>query len=125
MITNLGKKEILSRILNGNDKAVLHLYKTDKILGILDTVQSFDEVNSIGYTPIRLESQWSITSISPITASYVEVSFNFDISIIAYGYYITNSTNTIVLFAEKFTDGQYKTSNAGGTIKIIPSIQLP
>jgi|WetSurMetagenome_2_1015567.scaffolds.fasta_scaffold904066_2 hypothetical protein len=117
MIPNLGKKEILSRIFNGLDKAKLHLYSVDIPLSLTDTISSYTEVG----TAISLSSLWNI---SQNLATYSEVSFDFNNSILAYGYYVTNSSNTIVLFSERFGDGPYRTNVTGGSIKVTPSIQL-
>jgi hypothetical protein len=121
MIPNVGKKEILVRILNGIDKCNLHLYKTDKVLALTDVVSTYVEVAGAGYSPISLSSLWIIKEN---TASYVELSFDLNAAATAYGYYVTNSANTIVLFSERFGDGPYTTQAIGGSIKVTPSIQL-
>ena len=40
-----------------------------------------------------------------------------------YGYFVTNNAGTVLLWAERFTDGPYNLPSGGGSIKITPSIE--
>jgi len=124
LVPNVGEREMLERILNGSDKCVLHLYKVDKTPAETDVVTSYTEVNTGGYAPITLSNTWNISTTDPTEASYAQVSFDFTGAATVYGYYVTNNNGTILLWAEKFSDGPYNIPSGGGSIKITPKIQL-
>jgi len=123
LVPNVGEEEMLERILNGTDKCVLHLYQVDKTPAEADVATGYTEVNTGGYAAITLSSQWTISG-DPTEASYTQVSFDFTGAATVYGYYVTSNDNSILLWAERFSDGPYNIPSGGGSVKITPKIQL-
>lgn len=124
LVPNVGEREMLARILNGTDKSKIHLYQVDKTPAETDTAAGYTEVNTGGYALITLSSTWTIGVADPTEASYVQVSFDFTSAATVYGYYVTDNANSILLWAEKFSDGPYNIPSGGGSVKITPKIQL-
>lgn len=123
LVPNVGEKEMLERILNGTDDLVLHLFQVDHTPVEADVVTSYQEVNTGGYTEISLTAAWTIAG-DPTEGSYPQVSFAFTGAATVYGYYVTNGDSSILLWAERFSDGPYNIPSGGGSVKITPKIQL-
>lgn len=123
LVPNVGEKEMLERILNGADDLVLHLFQVDHTPVEADVATSYTEVNTGGYAAISLTSPWTIAG-DPTEGGYPQVSFDFTGAATVYGYYVTNGDNSILLWAEKFSDGPYNIPSGGGSVKITPKIQL-
>lgn len=126
LVPNVGEKEMLERILNGTDDLVLHLYGNtggDHVPAETDVVTSYDEVNTGGYGQKALTAPWVISG-DPTEGSYPQVSFDFTGAATVYGYYVTNGDSSILLWAERFSDGPYNIPSGGGSVKITPKIQL-
>lgn len=124
LVPNVGEREMLTRILNGADKCKLKLYKVDKVPAETDIVDSYTEVDTGGYTELSLSAQWTIGTADPTEASYTQVSFDFTGAATVYGYFVTDASESILLWAEKFNDGPYNIPSGGGSVKITPKIQL-
>jgi len=123
LVPNVGESEMLERILNGADDLVLHLFEVDHTPVEADVVTSYDEVSTGGYASIALTSPWTISG-DPTEGAYPQVSFDFTGAATVYGYYVTNGDNSILLWAERFSDGPYNIPSGGGSVKITPKIQL-
>ena len=123
LVPNVGEDEMLERIVNGTDKLNLHLY-SDEITPVeASTTASFTECTGSGYALKALTATWTVAG-DPTEASYAQQSFDFTGSQTVHGYYLTNSGNSILMWAEKFTDGPYNIPSGGGSVKITPKIQL-
>ena len=68
-----------------------------------------------------------MTDADPSEASYAKQTFtssagsqNQDV----YGYYVTNSGGTILLWIEAFSDGPYNVANNGDKIEVTPKFTL-
>ncbi|MCK9571402.1 hypothetical protein M0R72_20810 [Candidatus Pacearchaeota archaeon] len=125
---DVGEVEILKRALNysATGDVKLHLYKNNKTPAEGDTHADYTEATGDGYAAITLTgSSWTIaTSVGVTTASYAQQTFtiNDQTDTSYYGYYVTNSAGTVLLWAELFTDGPYPMGTAGGTVKVTPKI---
>lgn len=129
LVPNVGEVELLSRLLNKNapDNVVLHLYTNNVTPDEADVVGTYTEATAAGYSAITLTgASWSVATVTgTTTASYAQQTFTFTAAEPAvYGYYVTNNAGTVLLWAERFTDGPYAIPSGGGTIKITPKIEL-
>jgi hypothetical protein len=124
LVPNVGEQEMLERILNAVsvDNVKIHLYSDNVTPAEADTIASYTLVTSPA--AISLDgTSWDTTSVVG-TASYAQQTFTYSGTGTAYGYVVTNDDGTILLWAERFTDGPYEIPSGGGTIKITPSISL-
>jgi len=123
LVPNVGEKEMLERILNGIDELVLHLFQVDHTPVEGDVSTSYDEVDGGGYNQIILSAPWTVAG-DPTEGSYPQVSFDFTGAATVYGYFVTDNLGSILLWAERFSDGPYNIPSGGGSVKITPKIQL-
>ena len=92
------------------------------------TVGSFTECATGGYVKKSLDgvvsaSAWTISSLVGVTtASYPEQEFVMTSALTAYGYYVTSSAETALLWAERFTGAPFTIPSGGGSIKVTLNI---
>lgn len=115
---------------------LLHLYSNPHTPSDDSTLSSFLQSGSLvtgtGYASVPLVSSgWSIsdpTTNATVTASYTEVVFSFTTGFgtltQAYGYFVTNSTGTALLWAELFSGGPFTMPTGGGSIAITSRVTL-
>lgn len=120
VITNTGKAEMLARVLNYTDDLIIHLFINDVTLSVNNILSDFTEMTAADYASIKLDQNWSITND---TASYVEVSFDVTEAATAYGFYITDESETILLWAEKY-DTPETVGAGGGSFLITPEMVI-
>ncbi len=123
---NAGAQEIAKRALNfsATGDVKLKLYSSNTTLSETTVVGDLTEATFTGYSAVTLTgASWTVTSADPASASYAQQTFtssagsqNQNI----YGYYVTNSGGTILLWAETFSDGPYNIVNNGDLIKVTP-----
>jgi len=127
---NVGVQEILRRALNysATGDVKLHLFKSNSTPAETDTTATYTEADFTGYASVTLTgASWTVTNADPASASYAEQSFTSSAgsqSQAVYGYYVTNSDSTTLLWAERFSDGPYTIVNNGDVIKVTPIITL-
>ena len=129
-VPNKGAQELLKRALNvsATGDVVLRLYKNNVTIAETTALANVTQADFTGYSAITLTgASWTVTDADPSVASYAKQTFtssagsqNQDV----YGYYLTNSGNTIVLWIEAFSDGPYNIANNGDKIEVTPSISL-
>lgn len=128
LVPDVGEVEMLKRILNfsATGDVRIHLYSNNYTPVEGSTVANFTECSAAGYASQLLTgASWSIaTSSGTSEAAYAERTFTFTATQVVYGYYVTNSANTIVLWAELFTGGPFNIPAGGGSVKVTPKIQL-
>jgi len=128
LVPNVGEEEMLKRIIgdvSGGD-VTLHLYGDNITPTETDTVSSYTELTGgNGYSKKVLDGTWTISG-DPTGASYPEYEFSFNSGTgeTVYGYFVTDSTDTVLLWAERFSDAPYTIPTGGGSIFITPKIQL-
>lgn len=124
LVPNVGETEMLDRILNvsASGDVKLHLYSDNVTPAEADTVASYTLVTDPAAITLTGAS-WDTTTTAG-TASYAQQTFTYTGAGTAYGYVVTNSAGTTLLWAERFTDGPYEIPSGGGTIKITPQISL-
>lgn len=129
LVPNSGEVEILKRLLNYSsaDNLRMKLFTSNTTPAEGDTVSTYTEASGNGYADkVLTGSNWTIATdgggISK--ASYAEQTFAFTGGPVSvYGYFVTNNAGTVLLWAERFTDGPYNLPSGGGSIKITPSIE--
>ena len=127
---NVGVQEMLKRALNvsATGDVKLHLYQNDVTPGESDTVATYTEATWTGYAEKTLTGgSWTVTNADPSEASYAQQTYTSTAGSqnqANYGYYVTNSANTILLWAERFTSAPYTIVNNGDTISVTPKFTL-
>lgn len=119
---DVGETELLSRMLNksATGDVKIQLYSSNTTPAESDTISTYTLITDPAAITLTGAS-WTVTTG---TASYSQQTFTFTGANTVYGYVVTNSAGTTLLWAEKFTDGPYSIPSGGGTIKITPSISL-
>lgn len=122
VVPNEGENKTLSLMLNKTnpEDLILRLYTNNKVPSAGDSISSFVEASGSGYAANNLvANDWVIESGDPTIASYPQVTFGFTGSLgDVYGYYVTQETSNVVMFAEKFSNGPFNIQNSGDEIRI-------
>jgi hypothetical protein len=110
---------------------VLHLYTNDPTSGPNPfapgtVIANFTEAAATGYNPITLVgSNWTTTTPASLgTAVYSEVTFTFTTAVSVYGYYVTSTNASTLLWCERFSGAPFTLPTGGGTIGISPKVTL-
>ncbi len=130
LVPNVGEGRMLKCIVNHTapENLVLHLFKSNTTPAETDTYATYTEADFTGYSSATLTgASWSITEGAPSYAGYAQQTFtssagsqNQDV----YGYVVNQTTSTILMWAEVFSDGPYNIANNGDAIKVTPYIEL-
>jgi hypothetical protein len=113
-----GKIELFNRFLgiNSTDLLKLKLYSTDRTPSDSDTISEYDELDGNGYSAIEIPlSDWSVVSDGTnIKAILQTQTFTFSglITRIS-GLYLTSNDDSLLIYAERFSDGPYLNYNLG------------
>jgi len=110
---------------------VLHLYENnltpddDTCVGC-GPPDEVTEATAAGYAAITLTgTNFTIATSGGITtAEYADVTFTFTTNATIYGYYVTNTSETAVLWVERFSGAPFSLPTGGGTIQITPKVSL-
>lgn len=129
LVPNEGEVELLSRLLNKNTtgNVVIRLYTNNHTPDEADVKSTYTESTALGYAAITLVgATWTVATAAGVTtATYPQQTFSYTAGEPSvYGYYVTDLSNSVLLWVEAFTDGPYVVPSGGGSIKIIPKIQL-
>lgn len=128
VFANVGNSYNLKVMLGINSYAnpVLHLFSNNYTPTTTDTVSNYTEVSATGYSSQSLSpGNWTVSLISGVeVASYITLSFTLGSSATIYGYYLTDSTNTVLVGAEQFSGSPYVYPSIGGTLNISLQIGL-
>jgi hypothetical protein len=130
VVPDQGEVKLLEYIVNKSAPSdlVLHLYVDDVDLSVEDfTVSSFTESTAAGYASANLVgANWDVSTTEGITAAVYDTSiaFSFTEGDSVYGYYVTNSSSTLVLWAERFPGAPFNLPSGGGEISVRPQLQL-
>lgn len=125
----VGEVILLQYIVNlvSPTNLVLHLYTNDPTIGQSTVIGNITEVAAgVGYNPITLAGTgWTTTTPgSQGTAVYSEVTFTFTTAQSVYGYYVTSTSASTLLWLEKFSGAPFTLPAGGGTIAITPRVTL-
>lgn len=129
LVPDVGEVELLSRMLNKNapDNVVLKLYTNNRTPAEGDDASSYTVSTGTGYADITLTgASWTVaTAAGTTTAEYAQQTFTYTgAEANIYGYYVVNNAETVLLWAEIFSDGPYSIPAGGGSVKITPKIEL-
>lgn len=108
IIPNEGLALFLTRLLNAN--MVLRLYTNNHVPSASDVASDYTEMSGLGYSSKTLTAgSWVLNGVE---ATYATQTFTFTAGtpISVYGYYVTNTSDGKVAFAENFTDGPFSAS---------------
>ena len=127
------------------DTLILRLFKNARTLSKSDSRFYFISATGAGYAYIVMTpTSWTINTLNPGTqdttmASYAQQTFTFTGADSIAGYWVTtvkartsgtgtpaapvvSLSDSILIWAEKFSDGPYIVPAGGGTIKVQPKI---
>jgi hypothetical protein len=129
-VPNVGEVKMLEHLLNKTapENLILKLFKSNTTPADTDTAASYTEADFTGYTNKTMTgTSWTVTSGDPTTGAYAQQTFASTAgsqSQSVYGYYVTQVTSGVLIWAERFTDGPYTIVNNGDEIRITPQITL-
>lgn len=127
MVPNVGEVEILTRAVT-YEGSKLKLYTNDYTCTETSVIGNFTECAVTGYAQKSLTgtvsgSTWVVSTASLITtASYAEQEFLPTTAVSVYGYMVTNSAGSTLLWAERFTGAPFVIPAGGGSIKVTLNI---
>ncbi len=133
LVPNEGEARMIAMITNAttaqNLNCVLALYKNNLTPASTDVLADYTAATFTGYSATTLTSaSWTITAASsgaPATAAQTSATTftcSGTTSEAIYGYYVYQTGATVVLWAERFSDGPYTIANSGD--KVILTCQL-
>jgi hypothetical protein len=106
LVPSVGDALCLSLIVNktAQGNLNLHLYTNNYTPAKTDTISNYTESTAAGYSAKTLTgASWTVATVSgTTTASYASQTFTYTASENLYGYFLTDSTNTTVVYAEAF-----------------------
>lgn len=106
----------------------MHLYTSNITPAESDVIGDYtpNEASDGSYTPASLTgASWTFSSVGgTTTASYAQQSFSFSSSANVYGYYVTDNSDTNLLWAERFNVAPFQIPSEGGEIAITPELEL-
>lgn len=118
---------IVNLARDNTDHNVLHLYDNDVDPSETSTASSFTEPSGgVGYAAITLTgSLWTVQQVGDVTtAVYSEQTFTFTTGVEIFGYFVTDTSGSI-LWAERFlVAGSFELPAGGGTIAVEPKLTL-
>lgn len=128
LVPDVGESRMLQAIVNKTapETLILHLYTSNTTPAEGDTTATYTEASGFGYASVTLTAaSWTVTAGAPSHIDFAQQIFTFTGNLgNVYGYYINQTTSTILMWAERFTDGPYNIVNNGDQIKITPYIEL-
>jgi len=128
LVPDGGEVILLSRMLNkaATGDVKLHLYANNYTPVEGSLLANFTACSAAGYAVKTLAgASWTVTTTTGTTeAVYAEQTFTFTASQVVYGYYVTDSAATSLLWAELFTGAPFNIPSGGGSVKCTPRIQL-
>lgn len=110
VVPDVGETVLLDRLLkltNVTDNYLLHLYKNNYSPISTSTLSSFTEADFTNYAAVTLtRSSWASSTLNGSNkgeSTYSAQSWTCGVTTnTVYGYYVTDSTNTNLLWAEQF-----------------------
>ncbi len=123
LVPDVGEVLLLSYSLNKitpGDDVKLKLFKNDISPAEDTVVGDFTEADTAGYSAISLaKADWTIATVTgTTTAEQPQKTFTLTGAGSHYGYYITDTAGTGLLWAERFSDAPHTIPSGGGTEKI-------
>jgi hypothetical protein len=129
-VPNVGEVKMLENVLNKTapENQILKLFKSNTTPADTDTHATYTEADFTGYTNKTMTgTSWTVTTGDPCTANYAQQTFASTATQTAqsvYGYFVTQVSSGVLMWAERFTDGPYTIVNNGDEIRITPQVTL-
>ena len=129
IVPAVGENKLLEFMLGkstpGNQ--ILHLYLGDTPITDAVTTSSFTEMSTLGYAAKSLtKASWVVAQDNNVgLATYPEQTWTFTggATVSVYGYFITDTTTGVLLWAERFVQSK-DILNVGDVIRVTPKITL-
>ncbi|MFZ7134348.1 MAG: hypothetical protein ACOWWR_18535 [Eubacteriales bacterium] len=127
IVPDVGEVLLLKKALNHTAATdlKLHIFTNDIVPDEDTVIGDLTEATAAGYAAITLTgTSFTIETdgSNNTTATYAEQTFTFTEASINYGYYITDSAGTGLLWVERFSDAPHSIPSGGGTEKITLSL---
>ena len=105
---------------------VLRLFTSNTTPAEADTVATYTDATEAGYAPITLTgTNFTVSTTANVTtANYAEQTFTFTTAATVYGYFYTNTADSVALIAERFSGAPFTLPSGGGSLAITPAITL-
>lgn len=129
VVPNSGEVKLLEYIVNKTSPTnlVLHLYVNQVDLSTeAFSTGSFTEASESGYAAVTLTgSNWTASTTTGVSTAVYDtgITFSFTVGQDVYGYYVTNTANSI-MWAEEFPGAPFSLPSGGGEIAVRPQVQL-
>lgn len=123
LVPDVGEVEFLTRVLT-YEGSKLKLFTNDYTPIESTVIGNLTECVVTGYAQKSLTGTvsggtWVISTLTNVTtASYAQQEFLPTTAVSCYGYAVTNSAGTTLLWAERFTGAPFTLPAGGGSIKI-------
>lgn len=120
-------KRMLGYSATGNE--ILRLYTNDltptENTSLVGT-NAPTESGVSGYAAITLTAgSWAVSTVAGTTSGiYAEQTYTYSTSETLYGYYVTDTSGTNLLWIERFTGAPFILPSSGGQVAITPTINL-
>jgi len=125
-VPDVGENIALEMLVNKTapQNLVLRLYQNNITPSDTDTTATYTEANFTGYAAITLTgATWNAASGGTITYSAQQTfTCSGASSNSIYGYYVTQTTSTILAWSERDALAPFAIANIGDAVKITPSI---
>lgn len=106
----------------------LHLFTSNITPAETDVLSTYstNEVTDASYAAKTLTgTNFTVATVSgTTTATYPRQTFTFAAAATVYGFYITNNSDTALLWVARFDAAPFNIPSGGGTIGIDPAIEL-
>ena len=119
LVPDVGEVELLTRALT-YEGSKLKLYTNDYTATEATVIGGLTECAVAGYAAKALATgSWVVSTVTNITtASYAEQEFAITTAVSCYGYMVTNSAASVLLWVERFTGAPFTLPAGGGSIKV-------
>ncbi len=130
LVPDVGEARALNLILNKAtaEDLSLRLYQNNITPAETDTAATYTVASFTGYANQTITAaNWTVSGTAPTQAAAPQATFTSSAGSQnqpIYGYYFISPTGTILMWAERFSDGPYTIVNNGDAIKVTPVITL-
>lgn len=102
----------------------IRLFTNNITPGETDTESTYVEASGSGYLAKALTGgSWVVSGTNPTQIAYAAQTWTFSGALgNVYGYYLTQTTSGLLVWAERFTNAPFGVANNGDTITVTPLI---
>ena len=135
LVPNQAEARMIGMLVNAttaqNLNLVLRLYKNNLTPASTDVLADYTESTFTNYAAVTLTSgSWTVTAATsgaPATATQTSAttfSCTATTSELTYGYYLQQAGATVIMWAERFSDGPYTIANNGDKVILAAALTL-